>query len=86
VVVSELVTNAVLHGGGCVELNLAAHDERVVIAVADGSAVVPRRRDPDQAGGRGLRLIEALAVGWGVHDHEGGKRVWVEMAPPAVPS
>jgi anti-sigma regulatory factor (Ser/Thr protein kinase) len=87
VVVSELVTNAVRHGGGCLELDIESHDGRVIIAVADGSSVVPRRRDPDDAGGRGLALIEGMSAGWGVHDHEGGKRVWVELgACPGKPT
>jgi len=41
-VVSELVSNAVLHGGGCLELVAAEHDGQVVVSAADGSAVVPR--------------------------------------------
>ena len=81
VVVSELVTNAVRHGGGCIELQLEAHDERVVVSVADGSSVVPRRRDPDDVGGRGIALIEAMSRGWTVQNYEGGKRVRVEMLP-----
>ncbi|MBG0561048.1 ATP-binding protein [Actinoplanes aureus] len=81
VVVSELVTNAVRHGGGCLALRLEAHDERVVVSVADGSSVVPRRRDPDGVGGRGIALIEALSAGWTVQNHQGGKRVLVELVP-----
>jgi hypothetical protein len=42
----------------------------------------PRRRDePDADGGRGVLIIEALSSGWGVHDHHGGKRVWVQLRP-----
>lgn len=81
VVVSELVTNAVRHGGGCVALALESHDERVTVSVADGSSVVPRRRAPDDAGGRGIALIEALSEGWTVENHRGGKRVLVKLVP-----
>ncbi len=81
VVVSELVTNAVRHGGGCIALQVEAHDRRVVVSVADGSSVVPRRRDPDDVGGRGIALIEALAENWTVHNHEGGKQVRVMLLP-----
>ena len=81
VVVSELVTNAVNHGGGCVEVRLESHEQRVTVFVADGSSVVPRRREPDDRGGRGIALIEAMAARWGVQDHEGGKQVWVDLAP-----
>jgi anti-sigma regulatory factor (Ser/Thr protein kinase) len=79
VVVSELVTNAVRHGGGCISLQLEAHGSRVIVSVADGSSVVPRRRDPDGIGGRGIALIEALSAGWAVENYQGGKRVRVEL-------
>jgi anti-sigma regulatory factor (Ser/Thr protein kinase) len=81
VVVSELVTNAVRYGGGCVALQVEAHGDEVVVSVADGSSVVPRRRDPDDVGGRGIALIEALAADWTVRDHEGGKQVRVTLHP-----
>ena len=81
VVVSELVTNAVRHGGGCVTLRLDADGERVTVSVADGSPEVPRKRDPDSAGGRGIMLIEALSAGWTVDNHEAGKCVRVELPP-----
>ncbi|WP_430786181.1 ATP-binding protein [Actinoplanes sp. G11-F43] len=84
VVVSELVTNAVRHGGGCIELQLEAHGGRVTVSVADGSSVVPRRRDPDGDGGRGIALIEALAAAWSVQNYQGGKRVRVELLPCEV--
>lgn len=79
VVVSELVTNAVLHGGGCLFLDLESHDDRITVAVADRSALVPETREADGTGGRGLLVIEAWSIRWGVHEHEGGKRVWVEL-------
>ena len=82
IVVSELVTNAVVHGGGLVELRVEAHDRRVRMSVADGSSVIPRRRDPDRTGGRGLALIEAVATRWWIEEHEGGKRVWAELPLP----
>jgi anti-sigma regulatory factor (Ser/Thr protein kinase) len=84
--VTELVANAVRHGGGCVELSLSLQDRQVTIRVADGSAVVPRRRDPADDGGRGLVLIEALAAAWGVENYQGGKRVWVRLRQPPTPS
>jgi anti-sigma regulatory factor (Ser/Thr protein kinase) len=79
VVVSELIANAVRHGGGSLELRVQAHADRVVVSAADGSSVVPRHRSADGTGGRGLAVIEAFAARWGVEDHEGGKRVWVRL-------
>jgi len=80
VVVSELVTNAVQHGGGCLSLEAQAHDGVVILTVADGSAVIPERPIQDRMllkeGGRGIAIIEALGCEWGMHDHEDGKRVW----------
>jgi anti-sigma regulatory factor (Ser/Thr protein kinase) len=81
VVVSELVTNAVRYGGGCVALQVEAHERRVVVAVTDGSPTAPARRDPDEAGGRGIAMIEALAERWTVHNHESGKQVRVQLLP-----
>jgi anti-sigma regulatory factor (Ser/Thr protein kinase) len=81
IVVSELVTNAVRHGSGCLELTLSAHDGQVTVSAADGSAVVPRRREAGIGGGRGIALIEALSQSWGVQDFDGGKKVFVVLAP-----
>ncbi|MET8908409.1 ATP-binding protein [Micromonospora sp. NPDC004551] len=80
-ITSELVTNAVQHGGGCLALTVQSLDGRVVVSVADGSAIVPRRRAPDPDGGRGITVIEAFSAWWGIEDHDGGKRVWVELTP-----
>lgn len=86
VVISELVTNAVRHGGGCVEVSLECHDGQVTLLVADGSSAIPRRRDADSCGGRGIALIEALTARWGVRDHQGGKQVWVDLCTPGSPA
>ena len=88
-VVSELVSNAVVHGGGCLSLEVTAHDGVVVVAVADGSAALPARPAADAVlgpvelaeGGRGIALIEAFGCRWGVRPHHDGKQVWVELPP-----
>jgi anti-sigma regulatory factor (Ser/Thr protein kinase) len=80
-VVSELVGNAVRHGGGAVVLDLEAHARQAVVSVSDGSSVVPRRREPDGTGGLGIALIEALTARWYVESHRGGKRVRAELLP-----
>ncbi|GAA4605374.1 hypothetical protein GCM10023107_71810 [Actinoplanes octamycinicus] len=87
-VVSELVTNAVRHGGGAVVVDVEAYGRQVTVSVADGSSVVPRRREPDGTGGLGLRIIESLTTRWFVQSYEGGKRVRAELplSPgPGVP-
>ncbi|WP_189602428.1 ATP-binding protein [Streptomyces lateritius] len=52
-VVSELVTNALRHGGGTCTLDLTAHQDSIEVAVHDPSPQVPRMRTPDLNGGTG---------------------------------
>lgn len=52
-VVSELVTNALRHGGGTCNLDLTAHPDSIEVAVHDRSPQVPRMRTPDLNGGTG---------------------------------
>lgn len=88
-VVSELVTNAVLHAPGTDSLELEIVDlaDGVRVQLADGSAVRPVIRElasgPDLSSehGRGLVIVQALARRWGSEEHQGGKRVWVEIGP-----
>lgn len=51
--VSELVTNALRHGGGTCTLNLTAHPDDIEAAVRDHSPRTPRMRTPDLNGGTG---------------------------------
>ncbi|MFJ3908882.1 anti-sigma regulatory factor (Ser/Thr protein kinase) [Streptomyces sp. 2132.2] len=79
--VSELLTNASLHAGGCVELVVCAGDV-LRIEVFDGSKALPRRNPSPQRGlpgGHGLNIVERLSDRWGTHTHEHGKAVWVEI-------
>lgn len=80
-VMAELVTNAVLHGGGCLEVAVQAHEETIMISAADGSSIVPRRKRGQRSGGLGLVLIERLSTAWWVENHQGGKRVWIRLMP-----
>jgi two-component sensor histidine kinase len=80
--VSELVSNAVEHGDGLVHIELVSVDGgRLRVGVADGSDGAPERR-PTVAGalsGRGLEIVERLALAWGWEPLEaGGKLVWLE--------
>ncbi|MFJ1604511.1 ATP-binding protein [Streptomyces sp. NPDC088253] len=52
-VVSELVTNALRHGGGTCTLDLTAHPDSIEVAVHDHSPQAPRMRTPDLNGGTG---------------------------------
>lgn len=79
--VSELVTNAVLHTRTDPEVLVRVHDGQVWIGVRDGSKLAPvtRRHDPDAATGRGLQLVERVAARWGFEADESGKVVWFEL-------
>jgi anti-sigma regulatory factor (Ser/Thr protein kinase) len=83
---SELVTNAVLHGRSevCVEVDGAAGvDGGVVrISVLDENSRHPVQvaQDPDALDGRGLALVQAVADRWGVEQRPMGKAVWFELA------
>jgi anti-sigma regulatory factor (Ser/Thr protein kinase) len=81
-VVSELVTNAVLHTGSAPTLRMRASEGTVNVEVSDDDSRPPRMRDPDddEDGGRGLHLIEALSRRWGVRTTRTGKVVWCEIA------
>lgn len=85
---TELVANVVDHVGGEVVLTVEVmlSDGWLRLSVADGSAVRPVVRELDSANprGRGLRMVQAIATRWGAEDHRGGKRVWLELAPPEV--
>jgi anti-sigma regulatory factor (Ser/Thr protein kinase) len=86
--VSEVVTNAVLHSRGParapVSLSATVIDESIRLTVTDaGSGFSPRPRDP--AGGDdgyGLYLLSKAADRWGV-DSTGGTRVWFELSRTA---
>jgi anti-sigma regulatory factor (Ser/Thr protein kinase) len=83
-VVSELVTNALLHARTGMTVRLAEEgDGAVRLSVTDGSAhaLQQRRFSVESGTGRGLRLLDALAVEWGVDELDGGKTVWCVLGP-----
>lgn len=79
--VSELVTNAVVHGSGEVEVRAVVAGTRLRVEVCDGSLQLPRAGHPgaDSESGRGVMLVETLADAWGAEIVPGGKRVWFEL-------
>lgn len=85
--VSELITNAVLHARTDVRLVLDEDSDVVRIAVHDSSArPVRRRRHSVQSGtGRGLRLVEQMSRAWGVDASPPGKVVWFDLGREGEP-
>ncbi|MFD9355163.1 ATP-binding protein [Streptomyces sp. NPDC060031] len=86
--VSEVVANACLHGGGPRSLLLLRTRDRLRIEVTDNSPVTPSMRvraEPSRPGGHGLRIVDRLARDWGWTAVEGGKCVWLEVSSPPRP-
>jgi serine phosphatase RsbU (regulator of sigma subunit)/PAS domain-containing protein len=84
-VVSELVTNATLHGRPPFTLRVRV-GEGVRIEVEDAGAHLPVLLPAETASTtwRGLSLVAAVATRWGVDALAGGgKRVWAELDPRA---
>jgi anti-sigma regulatory factor (Ser/Thr protein kinase) len=81
--VSELVTNAILHGRAPLELRAQALGSAVRVEVQDQDPARPPvlRHDVDltEVGGRGLQLVDTLADRWGWAERDGGKVVWFEL-------
>jgi serine/threonine-protein kinase RsbW len=89
-VISELVTNSVLHAGAVpgdvIYVRLRAWNGRLHLAVEDAGRngdIARRPASPGLAGGFGLNLVEELTLRWGV-SHRRGTRVWAELARSAA--
>jgi PAS domain-containing protein len=82
--VSELVTNAALHAGTDLVLQVSHTEGQCVrVEVWDASSAVPVIGRPGTVGGRGLALVELLSANWGSEPTDsGGKCVWCEIAAP----
>src|SRR4051795_9307513 len=73
--VSELVTNCVLHAHSIITLAVDCDESHVAVAVSDDGHGMPHMRDDvadTDTGGRGLHLVEALAGEWGIRPGEDG--------------
>ncbi|MGW1956890.1 SpoIIE family protein phosphatase [Streptomyces sp. NPDC001920] len=84
-VVSELVTNALVHTQGPVRLDLILRGDLVRVCVSDASPRAPAKPvivDWESTGGRGLLLVEAMSESFGSVPVAGGKQVWSEIRVP----
>jgi anti-sigma regulatory factor (Ser/Thr protein kinase) len=79
--VSELVTNAIVHARTDVEVRLVTDEHMLRAEVSDGNPTFPIPRRPiGLAGtGRGLLMMDDLASRWGVSPSGAGKTVWFEL-------
>lgn len=81
-VVDELLSNAVRHGAGTVELHLAVDQSKVRLHVSDEGGgrphIRPVERSGPNIGGWGLRMVDQLVDTWGADVEPGRTVVWVE--------
>ncbi|MFJ5029997.1 SpoIIE family protein phosphatase [Streptomyces sp. NPDC088560] len=86
-IVSELVTNAMRHAQGPIQLRLI-RNRSLICEVSDGGATAPHLRHPrtTDEGGRGLLLVSQVTERWGTRFVPDGKVIWAEQnltEPPA---
>lgn len=92
--VSELVSNALQHGGDAITLKMSHEDDGLFVSVYDQGEGLPRMARfgsaPTSPSGRGLRIVHSVAASWGiaVDPEQTGKSVWfrlgVERSEPPV--
>lgn len=88
--VSELVTNAVVHAGSAVDVVVGHEGKHATlrVEVRDSSLRAPRVGgfDLDAVSGRGLALVEAMSDRWGVERGDAGKSIWFELEQVPQPA
>ena len=79
--VTELVTNAVMHARSPVRVQVEVADHQVRVGVHDDAPQPPVRRQASEEalGGRGLLLLDRLSDRWGYDAQPPGKTVWFEI-------
>jgi anti-sigma regulatory factor (Ser/Thr protein kinase) len=86
--VSELVTNAVVHGRGEALVDIEVDGAVVTVGVSDdgGGTVKLASRFSWPETGHGLTLVQAMSDRWGVEERSAtsGKRVWFQLACSAA--
>ncbi len=80
-VVSEMVTNAIVHTGSGVELAVSVDDAGLTVEIADSGTHLPTLAayDAMSSTGRGLWLVDRLVDRWGVEPRPGGKVLWFRL-------
>lgn len=86
--VSELVTNALLHARTDIDVVLRVEPDRLRVEVHDLNAALPRPRrySLEASTGRGLHLLETVATDWGVQATSTGKAMWFTISTMYDPS
>ena len=81
---SELVTNVIRHARTDFHVAVIVRDDRVRVEVSNTSSILPAVSDvlmdnQQHEDGRGLAILEAVALEWGVESRGDGKSVWFEV-------
>jgi anti-sigma regulatory factor (Ser/Thr protein kinase) len=85
--VSELVSNAVLHAQTEITITVRLSPSHLRVEVTDTNPSIPRAKSYSELSttGRGLRLVDQLSDRWGIDIASPGKSVWFELTRPADP-
>ena len=85
--VSELVTNAIVHASTRLHLAVEVRVDDVRLAVTDDDPQLPSLGavDLEATSGRGMQLVDALADDWGTYVEPHGKTVWATVARRSSP-
>jgi hypothetical protein len=87
--VSELVTNAILHARTEIVVVVAASHDYLRVGVSDRNPHPPTRRDyaANATTGRGLEVVDLVSTEHGTETHDdGSKTVWFELGSAAEPA
>jgi len=86
--VSELVSNALLHAQSPATVGIALDGATLRVEVHDRSPVLPQvqHAPPTADSGRGLMILDTLADAWGVSAEDDAKTVWFELGASSVAS
>jgi anti-sigma regulatory factor (Ser/Thr protein kinase) len=82
---SELVTNAVRHASGPIDVRAYVRDGFLRLEVGDSCADCgpqPRQATADDEGGRGMELVDKLSARWGWRARGQVKVVWLDLPMP----
>jgi anti-sigma regulatory factor (Ser/Thr protein kinase) len=78
--VTELAANAVRHAETPFTVAVKKEDDgTALVEVSDSSDQLPHLREPDDEGGRGLHIVDEVALEWGVRRSGPGKTVFVRL-------
>jgi hypothetical protein len=85
-IVSELVTNAIVHGRPPVRLRLVRAPRELAIEVDDDAGAIPRKLHAslDDINGRGLAIVAEIGSRWAARANGRGKTVWSTLPIPGA--